>query len=50
MGSRSIILDPVHDRIEHIRYNQHKRSLEKISHGHPLFLEGTQSIYYGSQL
>lgn len=49
MGSRSIVLDPVHDRIEHIRYGQHKRSLHKIYHAHSP-LAATDSELYSSQL
>lgn len=46
MISRSIILDPVNDRIEQLRYTQHKKSLMKISHTHCSFFEkGFNSEY-----
>lgn len=50
MISRSIVLDPVYDRIEHLRYDQHKKSLEKISQAHPSLLTPSVSDAYISQI
>lgn len=51
MISRSIILDPVNDRIQHIRYEQHKRSLEKISRSPSgLPLEAVSTVDYSTQI
>lgn len=43
--SRSIIIDPVNDRIEQLRFTQHRDSLAKITHSPSAFQSATSSAY-----
>ena len=51
--SRSILLDPVNDRIEQLRYDHHKDSLSKISHRmltHPITFNAHSHHHFLEQI